>query len=93
MLPENEMRASVASTSYKHPMEQKGYQVNKIYDVAQIVGGLRKDSINRKVAKAIVELAPCGSPKLHHVVVSCKKTSGRSLVSQSDWTGDWTADH
>jgi chromate reductase, NAD(P)H dehydrogenase (quinone) len=32
--------------------------VTKIYDVAVIVGSLRKDSINRKVANAIVELAP-----------------------------------
>jgi len=32
--------------------------MNKICDVAVIVGSLRKDSINRKVANALVELAP-----------------------------------
>ena len=32
----------------------------KIHDVAVIVGSLRKDSINRKVANALAELAPDG---------------------------------
>jgi chromate reductase, NAD(P)H dehydrogenase (quinone) len=32
--------------------------MDKIRDVAMIVGSLRKDSINRKVANALVELAP-----------------------------------
>src|SRR5208282_2971652 len=32
--------------------------MDKIHDVAVIVGSLRKDSINRKVANALVELAP-----------------------------------
>ena len=32
--------------------------MDKTRDVAVIVGSLRKDSINRKVAKALVELAP-----------------------------------
>jgi len=32
----------------------------KIHDVAVIVGSLRKDSINRKVANALAELAPAG---------------------------------
>jgi chromate reductase len=32
--------------------------MSEIYDVAVIVGSLRKDSINRKVANALVELAP-----------------------------------
>lgn len=32
--------------------------MDKIYDVAVIVGSLRKDSINRKVANALAELAP-----------------------------------
>lgn len=30
----------------------------KLYSVAIVVGSLRKDSINRKVAKALIELAP-----------------------------------
>ncbi len=34
--------------------------MDKISDVAVIVGSLRKDSINRKVANALVELAPAG---------------------------------
>ncbi len=34
--------------------------MEKIYDVAVIVGSLRKDSINRKVAHAIAEAAPYG---------------------------------
>jgi len=32
--------------------------MDKTRDVAVIVGSLRKDSINRKVANALVELAP-----------------------------------
>ncbi len=32
--------------------------MDKVRDIAVIVGSLRKDSINRKVAKALVELAP-----------------------------------
>lgn len=32
--------------------------MDPVYDVAVFVGSLRKDSINRKVAKALVELAP-----------------------------------
>jgi len=32
--------------------------MNKIYSVAVIVGSLRRDSINRKLANAIMELAP-----------------------------------
>lgn len=32
--------------------------MDKIRDVAVIVGSLRKDSLNRKVARALVELAP-----------------------------------
>src|SRR4051794_1097126 len=32
--------------------------MNKTYDVAVLVGSLRKDSINKKVANAIVDLAP-----------------------------------
>src|SRR5690242_7104161 len=34
--------------------------MDKIYDVAVLVGSLRKDSINRKVANALAELAPKG---------------------------------
>ncbi len=34
--------------------------MNKTYNVAVIVGSLRKDSINRKVANALIELAPSG---------------------------------
>jgi chromate reductase, NAD(P)H dehydrogenase (quinone) len=34
--------------------------MDKIRDTAVIVGSLRKDSINRKVANALVELAPAG---------------------------------
>jgi chromate reductase len=34
--------------------------MDKIRDVAVIVGSLRKDSINRKVAKALAEVAPAG---------------------------------
>ena len=32
--------------------------MDKTYDVAVIVGSLRKDSVNRKVARALAELAP-----------------------------------
>lgn len=34
--------------------------MDKICDVAVLVGSLRKDSINRKVANALAELAPAG---------------------------------
>jgi chromate reductase len=34
--------------------------MDKIRDVAVIVGSLRKDSINRKVANALSEVAPSG---------------------------------
>jgi chromate reductase, NAD(P)H dehydrogenase (quinone) len=34
--------------------------MDKIRDVAVIVGSLRKDSINRKVAIALAEVAPAG---------------------------------
>ena len=34
--------------------------MDKIRDIAVIVGSLRKDSINRKVANALAELAPAG---------------------------------
>jgi chromate reductase len=34
--------------------------MDKIRDVTVIVGSLRKDSINRKVAKALAEVAPAG---------------------------------
>src|SRR5580704_14813886 len=34
--------------------------MDKIQDVAVIVGSLRKDSINRKVAHALIEVAPTG---------------------------------
>jgi NADPH-dependent FMN reductase len=39
--------------------KRKGPQ-NKTRNVAVLVGSLRKDSINRKVAKALVEVAPEG---------------------------------
>ena len=32
--------------------------MSKVYDVAVLVGSLHKDSINRKVARALVEVAP-----------------------------------
>lgn len=34
--------------------------MDKIRDVVVIVGSLRKDSINRKVANAVIEIAPAG---------------------------------
>jgi chromate reductase, NAD(P)H dehydrogenase (quinone) len=34
--------------------------MTKIHDVAVLVGSLRKDSINRKVANALSEVAPAG---------------------------------
>ncbi len=34
--------------------------MDRTYNVAVIVGSLRKDSINRKVARALTELAPNG---------------------------------
>jgi chromate reductase, NAD(P)H dehydrogenase (quinone) len=40
--------------------------MDKTYDVAVLVGSLRKDSINRKVANAIMELAPANLK--HHII-------------------------
>jgi hypothetical protein len=37
---------------------EKGIRMDKIFNLAVIVAGLRKDSINRKVANALIELAP-----------------------------------
>ncbi|MDX5929297.1 MULTISPECIES: NAD(P)H-dependent oxidoreductase [Acidiphilium] len=34
--------------------------MDKIRDVAVIIGSLRKDSINRKTAHALAEVAPAG---------------------------------
>ena len=42
--------------------------MSKVYSVAVLVGSLRKDSINRKVALALAELAP-PSLKLHIVEI------------------------
>lgn len=36
----------------------EGNQMNNVRDIAVLVGSLRKDSINRKVANALAELAP-----------------------------------
>jgi chromate reductase len=40
--------------------KEKGRNMDKIYDVAVLVGSLRKDSINRKVGNTLAELAPRG---------------------------------
>lgn len=42
--------------------------MSKVYSVAVLVGSLRKDSINRKIALALAELAP-PSLKLHIVEI------------------------
>lgn len=42
--------------------------MSKTHDVAVIVGSLRKDSINRKIAQALAELAPA-SLALHIVEI------------------------
>lgn len=34
--------------------------MDKIHDVAVLVGSLRRDSINRRVANALSEVAPAG---------------------------------
>jgi chromate reductase len=47
---------------------EKETKMSKIHDVAVIVGSLRKDSINRKVAHALAEVAPDGL-KLDIVVI------------------------
>jgi chromate reductase len=39
-------------------MHQETSPMSQIYNVAVLVGSLRKDSINRKVANALIELAP-----------------------------------
>jgi hypothetical protein len=43
----------------RSPIQERN-RMNKTRDVAVIVGSLRKDSLNRKVANALVELAPPG---------------------------------
>lgn len=39
---------------------RKGTEMDKIQDVAVIIGSLRKDPINRKTAHALAEVAPAG---------------------------------
>ena len=34
------------------------YAMSQIYSIAVVVGSLRKDSINRKIAQALADLAP-----------------------------------
>src|SRR5262249_5062791 len=34
------------------------WRMSRVYQIAVLVGSLRKDSINRKVAKALIEVAP-----------------------------------
>ena len=62
--------------------------MDRIYDVAVIVGSLRKDSINRKVANAMIELAPA-SLRLAHVEI------GRLPIYNQDTDeappAEWTA--
>jgi chromate reductase, NAD(P)H dehydrogenase (quinone) len=56
----------------------KGYKMSQLYNVAVVVGSLRKDSLNRKVASALIELAP-PSLKLGFVEIG-----GLSLYNQDD---------
>jgi chromate reductase len=52
--------------------------MSQLYNVAVVVGSLRKDSVNRKVASALIELAP-PSLKLGFVEIG-----GLSLYNQDD---------
>jgi chromate reductase, NAD(P)H dehydrogenase (quinone) len=55
-----EASASLEIDRSEPSKSRKEFRMDKPRDVAVIVGSLRKDSINRKVANALAELAPAG---------------------------------
>lgn len=62
--------------------------MSKVLDVAVLVGSLRKDSINRKVADALVELAP---PALALRMVEIGRLPLYNADEESDPPAAWTA--
>jgi chromate reductase len=62
--------------------------MNKTRDVAVIVGSLRKDSINRKVANALAELAPEG---LELNIVEIGQLPIYNQDGDEDPPAEWTA--
>lgn len=62
--------------------------MDSIYDVAVIVGSLRKDSINRKVANALIELAPA---TLHLAHVEIAKPPIYNQDTDEAPPAEWTA--
>lgn len=62
--------------------------MDKPRDVAVIVGSLRKDSINRKVANALAELAPAG---LKLGIVEIRQLQIYNQDGDNDPPAEWTA--
>ena len=62
--------------------------MDKIHDVAVIIGSLRKDSINRKVAHALAEVAP---ERLKLKVVEIGKLPMYNQDGDDDPPAEWTA--
>jgi chromate reductase len=62
--------------------------MGKTHDVAVIVGSLRKDSINRKVAHALIELAP---PELKLAVVEIGQLPIYNQDGDDKPPAEWTA--
>ena len=62
--------------------------MDKPRDVAVIVGSLRKDSINRKVANALAELAPAG---LKLGIVEIGQMPIYNQDGDDDPPAEWTA--
>jgi chromate reductase len=62
--------------------------MTKICDVAVIVGSLRKDSINRKVANALVELAP---PELKLSIIEIGHLPIYNQDVDENQPAEWTA--
>lgn len=62
--------------------------MEKICDVAVIIGSLRKDSINRKVANALAELAPAG---LKLSIIEIRQLSIYDQDGDDNPPAPWTA--
>ncbi len=52
------VRIGCQAPAQRFSRSKEWYSMDETYDVAVIAGSLRKDSINRKVANALAELAP-----------------------------------
>jgi NAD(P)H-dependent FMN reductase len=60
--------------------------MSKVYTIAVLVGSLRKDSINRKVAQALAELAPANLKLNIAKSAICRSTTKTSTVHRQQPT-------